>query len=548
MAHVEHDEIEAKFAILETTQADILRTAPTLTTAYELHGVQRVHHRDVYMDTPTFGLLRTGCALRIRHSPTGASVTLKSLPLAKVKHIHRRVELEEKLAPDTDPLAVAYWPPTIGAALAERLGAAFELQPLCAIYQTRDKRLVSMRGQAESTPFAELSIDEVSVFGPDQARAMLAGCANLDALTPLAVSWEAEAELLPGGAETDLDALAQKLARRPGLRPLARSKFERALELVHERLSVDGQLIEQIEPAMHMADACRLIWRKHLMAMLLNEAGVRYSDDIAYVHNMRVAIRRMRVALRLFGRYFRGKHLRAVGKALQKTGRLLGAVRDRDVALARLAKHRQASEGKAHDKVIADTWRRERNQAFTELLGWLNSESYAEFIGDFAAFCAEWGKDNKTPGGKESAGLAPVQVRHVIPQMLLKRFGRIRIFELLFEKDRPVTADMLHQLRIECKFLRYNLEFVQHLLGPGGAQLIRSLKHLQSNLGDLNDAAVSRQLLISVEPKGDASSLVEYDAEQSAAIERLRHAVYDNIGQFLGLANRRRLAQAIARI
>jgi CHAD domain-containing protein len=261
---------------------------------------------------------------------------------------------------------------------------------------------------------------------------------------------------------------------------------------------------------------------------------------------MRVATRRMRVALRLFGRYFRNKAIRAFAKALRKTGRLLGAVRDRDVALAMLAKRCQTDNEKSRYKTIAETWRSERNQAFTTLLDWLNSERYAEFIGNFTAFCAEWGKGAKTFGEKQGAPLTPYQVRHIVSEMLLKRFGRIRIFELLFEEDAPVEADMLHQLRIECKVLRYHLEFVQHMLGPGGAQLIRSLKRLQKALGDFNDAVATRQMLATVEPKGDASSLVEYDAEQAAALAHLRNAVGDTIGQFLSLESRRRLARAIA--
>jgi hypothetical protein len=55
-------------------------------------------------------------------------------------------------------------------------------------------------------------------------------------------------------------------------------------------------------------------------------------------------------------------------------------------------------------------------------------------------------------------------------------------------------------------------------------------------------------MLATVEPKGDASSLVEYDAEQAAALVHLRNAVGDNMRQFLSLESRRRLAQAIARI
>lgn len=47
----------------------------------------------------------------------------------------------------------------------------------------------------------------------------------------------------------------------------------------------------------------------------------------------------------------------------------------------------------------------------------------------------------------------------------------------------------MHQLRIACKYLRYNLEFVRDLLGARAGALISDLRRLQDDLGDLNDAA-----------------------------------------------------------
>ena len=52
-------------------------------------------------------------------------------------------------------------------------------------------------------------------------------------------------------------------------------------------------------------------------------------------------------------------------------------------------------------------------------------------------------------------------------------------------------AEALHELRIECKKLRYLLEaFAPLFAGKSAARLIRSLKRLQDNLGDFNDYEV----------------------------------------------------------
>jgi CHAD domain-containing protein len=54
----------------------------------------------------------------------------------------------------------------------------------------------------------------------------------------------------------------------------------------------------------------------------------------------------------------------------------------------------------------------------------------------------------------------------------------------------------LHQLRIECKKLRYLLEFFSSLFVTDGiAPLIKSLRRLQDNLGDFHDACVQQEAL-----------------------------------------------------
>jgi CHAD domain-containing protein len=78
--------------------------------------------------------------------------------------------------------------------------------------------------------------------------------------------------------------------------------------------------------------------------------------------------------------------------------------------------------------------------------------------------------------------------------------------------------------------------------------LIGSLKQVQEYLGDLNDAAVSQRMLSGISSNNSAQVVDEYYAAQAAAIEQLRDQVREHLQEFVGLANRRRLAQAIARI
>ena len=55
---------------------------------------------------------------------------------------------------------------------------------------------------------------------------------------------------------------------------------------------------------------------------------------------------------------------------------------------------------------------------------------------------------------------------------------------------------MLHRLRIDCKKLRYLVQFFRHLYPSEEiAAMIQALKQLQDNLGEVNDLAVQRERL-----------------------------------------------------
>jgi CHAD domain-containing protein len=63
--------------------------------------------------------------------------------------------------------------------------------------------------------------------------------------------------------------------------------------------------------------------------------------------------------------------------------------------------------------------------------------------------------------------------------------------------DRDTSAEKLHQLRLDCKRLRYLMTFFRSLYPQEAVTpLIRELKMLQDNLGDFNDLQVQHQALL----------------------------------------------------
>jgi CHAD domain-containing protein len=53
----------------------------------------------------------------------------------------------------------------------------------------------------------------------------------------------------------------------------------------------------------------------------------------------------------------------------------------------------------------------------------------------------------------------------------------------------------LHAWRIDCKYLRYTLEYFQSLLGPDASWLIGEVIAVQDHLGDMQDAEVAKEIL-----------------------------------------------------
>ena len=129
--------------------------------------------------------------------------------------------------------------------------------------------------------------------------------------------------------------------------------------------------------------------------------------------------------------------------------------------------------------------------------------------------------------------------------MILNRYENIRSYETLFEDQERPPVEVLHLLRIECKYLRYNLEFVGNLLGPEAKRLLTDLRKLQQDLGDLNDAVVSRQML-DQEQGSDGTGVSSYQQAQEKVIRRLSSQLEGDLHSFLSYPNRRRLVLAIA--
>ncbi|MGE5603908.1 MAG: CHAD domain-containing protein [Nitrososphaerales archaeon] len=247
-----------------------------------------------------------------------------------------------------------------------------------------------------------------------------------------------------------------------------------------------------VEPGDPMAEAGRKVMFTHFMKMLANEEGTREGEDIEFLHDMRVSTRRLRAAYRVFEPFYEKEAIAKFNKELRRAGGTLGAVRDLDVLIEK-AQNYEASlssdEGLSLTPLLEE-WSAQREAARRELLSYLNSDGYQRFVESFRTFLLTPGTGAKAiPQGEPVAH----QVRHVIPRRIMERYEQVRAYETVLP-NAPITT--YHMLRIDCKRLRYALEFFSKLLGSGAGDVIKQVTAMQELLGAMQDAHVAEGLLV----------------------------------------------------
>ncbi len=253
-----------------------------------------------------------------------------------------------------------------------------------------------------------------------------------------------------------------------------------------------------------LAEAGRKILRYQFAQMLLNEEGTRLGEDIEALHDMRVATRRMRAALDIYGEAFTPKTLKNLLKGLKATGRRLGRVRDQDVFIdnARQYLLTLPEDHRAGLNPLLSSWEGARQSYRQNMLAHLDSKSYRQFNEDFLVFVNSPGAGVRSmPDGL----LTPNLVCEIAPKLIYSCLGDVRAFEPLLD---TATLPQFHALRIAFKKFRYSVEFFQEVLGPEVKLVIGDLKKIQDHLGELNDAQVATLIL--------RDFLGEWDIQQQA--------------------------------
>lgn len=301
-------------------------------------------------------------------------------------------------------------------------------------------------------------------------------------------------EILPvRGYAAHAARLSRFLEHDRGLTPIESHRFERMLaaqgQAPEGRRAQPRSTLDPTEPAWR---AMARVLGAQFDVMRRNENRVRHDRDTESLHDFRVAVRRARAVFGQIKHVFPANGVARLRDELRWLGEATNRLRDLDVHLADLRDHRATLSAIEQGGItpVEDALGRQRALEHSRIADLLASERHVALARDWERLLAQphsapWSEDLRN-------------AERPIGRLVAKRIRRAH--RVVLERGRTVGAESrpeeLHDLRIDCKRLRYLIEQFRELFdGEALAGFVTPLKRLQDHLGRLNDGAVQRENL-----------------------------------------------------
>jgi CHAD domain-containing protein len=244
-------------------------------------------------------------------------------------------------------------------------------------------------------------------------------------------------------------------------------------------------------PASSNLDHILAAMKVQVDAIHAHEAGARTGRDPEDVHQMRVAVRRLRAILRASRSLFDPKWVDDLRRELKWLGTALGRVRDLDVLHAYLRfqlKALPAPERREAQQHLLRHLDADRVRARAALRAALASPRYARLLTRLKVALVH-------PPARTSAvsllGIAATEFK--------------KLKKAMKALPKQPSADELHAVRIKVKRARYAAEVVQAVIGRRVDQFNDKAEKLQDILGEHQDAVVTEAYLRKVTARNRAA-------------------------------------------
>jgi triphosphatase len=442
------------------------------------HGSRKL--RTVYYDTPTLELWRAGITLRLRRDGARWIQTIKGGGTVAAG-LHRRDELEMAVATPCPEFAA------IGGDLARHFTSPDLRSRLAPLFVTEFTRTRWTITPARGVKI-EASVDRGVIRCGTAAEPVC----------------EIELEIKAGPPWRTYEMALQLLEAAPLLVEDC-SKAERGVALFERRARAPRKAPPSpIKAEMSSHDAFKVLVQTCLSHYIANQHGMLENDDPEYLHQMRVALRRLRSLFDTFGPLLPPSEFQNRDAEARWLSRELGEARDWDVflteTLALSAKGQRRAPGMPAVKRTAARLRRDAARAARRAVASTRAQRLLLDLGKWVSAASPRRRHNDAQRMQLQQPVAPFArlVLDTASKRVLKR-GRHLIL---------LSPHELHRLRIAIKKLRYATDFFAALYPRNRVQpYLARLADLQKLLGIVNDAATAPRLLEAV-----AAGILRHDA------------------------------------
>ena len=422
----------------------------------------------VYFDTGDDDFARAGVALRVRRED-GAFIQGLKRAAGSDRGMFERDEQEVE-SPSAEP-DLALFGAESARDLAEILGGKV-LKAKFGSDVRRTTRTVQVGGAA-----VEVALDSGFLFAGERRE-------------PLR---EIELEL-KSGPPAALFAYGLQAIEALPLRLCVESKAERARRLrSHEAPALVRAQPPSLTPETPLDEAIGALLRNCLSQFLGNLPALGSGDSVEAVHQMRVAMRRLRSALGLFNRAFPCAEFEYLRAESRRIAAVLGEARDWDVfvEMLRVGPLPRFADEPGFDSLLSAA-QAKANGGHAAVVRLCGDKATTRFALVLERIAAERGWRNAAADDRLRQLEEPVAgfAARSLDRLDRKVRKRGRHFAAL-------TPAARHALRIALKHVRYATEFFGGLFHPASAAELyaRKAAALQDMLGELNDAAIALRLI-----------------------------------------------------
>jgi triphosphatase len=440
--------------------------------ADSLHNPTHETLESTYFDSPDLFLRDHGFNLRVRHIGDKRVQTIKSTDHGV--GVFERSEWEQTIASDQPDLS-SVKDTDLGRILIDEVR-----ETLKPVFETRFERTAyHLNGNGADIVMA---IDEGQILATGSSRPV------------------SEIELeLRHGSYADLFKIARDILNIVPAHLAFKSKSERGYELIaNTAVAAETASDPQLSAGMSAGYAFTLIGRACLRHLVANVPAMMGRDWNA-VHQMRVALRRLRAAISLFSAVVADDRTEAIKTELRWLAKELGPARDLDTLLFEvitpLRKQHAKQPGLAN---ISNMFTRKRLKSYRQAQQAVQSARFRTLVLDSSEWVEAGPWSTTEDALRRARREMPVEI--YAAEQLSHRCKRIRRRGTRINHQDP---QQLHRLRIQVKKARYATEFFSGVYhGKKSAKQCRkirsSLMQLQNCLGKINDIVTHKALFTDI--------------------------------------------------